>query len=297
MALAGASSATAADDDGSTSSLAPTAAASAGLLERAGEIDAPAVGGELRDALPEEIYHATRSRDASLLLVLALALAPDAPTRQRQISLLEQQLGAARLGICRRLAADLEFVEPRLRLPILELALPALKKRPGEELTFLLELLARLGALEATPRLFDFVLLRVLRAYLGAGVRAAPPPRVSTLDARAAVRTLLANVAAFGHEDAAGAGAAYAAGLAAVGWPPEPGSDPTFEPPTAARDLGRLDTALVALARLRPQHKQRLLLGVLATIRADATVATAERELFRAIAAMLDCPLPPGDTL
>jgi len=294
------SSAAVGQDDGSTSALASAAGPAVGLLERAGEIDAPAVGGELRDALPEEIYHATRSHDACLLLVLALALAPDAPTRQRQLGLLEQQLGAARLGICRRLAADLEFVEPRLRLPILELALPALKKRPNEELTFLRELLARLGGLEAAPRLFDFVLLRVLGAYLRAGAgapQAVTRPQAPTLDARTASRTLLANVAAFGHEDAAGARAAYAAGLGALGWPPEPGSDPAFEPPTTARDLGHLDAALRALARLRPQHKQRLLRGVLATIRADATIATAERDLFRAIAATLDCPVPPGDAL
>jgi hypothetical protein len=122
-------------------------------------------------------------------------------------------------------------------------------------------------------------------------------PRAPRLDARAAIRALLANVAAFGHDATAGARAAYAAGLAALGWPPDPGRDPSFEPPTAARDLVRLDAALVALAGLRPQHKQRLLQGVLATIHADAEIATAERELFRAIAATLDCPVPPGHAL
>lgn len=280
--------------------LAPNSGSSAGPLERAGEIDAPAVGSALREALPEEIQHATRSRDGSLLLLLALALSSDAPTRRRQLGLLEQQLGPARLAVCRRLAADLESVEAQLRLPIVELALPALRKRPSEELTFLLELLARLAELDTTQQLFDFVLLHVLRASLRSGVTMpgpVTPQRVLPLDARAAVRTLLTNVAAFGHDDAAGARAAYAAGLAALGWRPEPARDPSFEPPTAARDLGRLDAALVALARLRPQHKQRLLRGVLATIQADATIATAERELFRAIAATLDCPVPPGHAL
>jgi hypothetical protein len=36
---------------------------------------------------------------------------------------------------------------------------------------------------------------------------------------------------------------------------------------------------------------------VLATIRADAITATEERELFRLIATILDCPLPPDVSL
>ena len=285
---------------GLAAAFASTAAGAARLLEHAGEIGSPAVGSALREALPAEIYHATRSRDSSVLLVLALALATDAETRRRQRSLLEQQLGATRLRLCERLAEDLESVEPRLRLPILELALPALKRRPNEQINYLFELLTKLGSLEAAPRLFDFVLLRVLAAYLPTAdgtARSFAHHGAPRLDARTAIRTLLANVAAFGHDDAAGARTAYAAGLAALRWPAEPGNDPAFEPPTAARDLSRLDAALAALGALRPPHKQRLLQSVLATIHADAEVATAERELFRAIAATLDCPLPAGDAV
>ncbi len=110
------------------------------------------------------------------------------------------------------------------------------------------------------------------------------------------MRVLLANVAAFGNESADRARAAYEAGLASVGWRVEP-ADPTFEPPAAARDLARLDAALAALASIRPREKERVLRGVLAAIRADATTATEERELFRLIAGVLDCPLPPDVVL
>jgi hypothetical protein len=40
-----------------------------------------------------------------------------------------------------------------------------------------------------------------------------------------------------------------------------------------------------------------VLRGVLATIRADAVTATEERDLFRLIAIVLDCPLPPDVVL
>jgi len=279
-----------------TAGLAPSAAPGRSPLERAGEIAAPA-GRALREAVPAEVYHAARSRDSSLLVVVALALSNEEPTRRQQLALVERQLGATRAELCGRLFAELGPTAGELRLPVLELALPMLRQRPREQIAYMSDLLARVQELERTPRLFDFVLLRVLKTYLGDlpgglpdGARAAP------LDSRSAVRALLANVAAFGTERANGARAAYEAGLASLGWRAEP-SDPTFEPPATARDLGRLDAALAALGPARPRDKERVLRGVLATIRADAVTGVEERELFRVIAIVLDCPLPPDVAL
>ena len=151
--------------------------------------------------------------------------------------------------------------------------------------------------LEQAPRLFDFVLLRVLRAYLHDLPGVVPAVRAAArVEPRAAVRTLLTNVAAFGNEQPAAARAAYEAGLASLGWRAEP-DEPTFEPPAAARNLEQLDAALAALTATRPRDKERVLRGVLAAIRADAVTGTAERELFRLIAIVLDCPLPPDVAL
>ncbi len=263
-------------------------------LGRAGEIAAPA-GRALREALPDEVYHATRSRDASLLLVVALALSGDDATRRKQLAFVEQRLGAARTELCKRLHSELGRASAELRLPVLELASPTLRQRPREELEYLWELLTRVQELEPAPRLFDFVLLRVLKTYLRdiPGAEPAAGQRGRNLpDARTAVRVLLATVAAFGSDEAKSARASYDAGMASVGW--SHGSDePTFEPLAAQRDFERLDSALAALASVRPRDKERVLRGVLATIRADAVTATAERELFRVIALSLGCPLPP----
>ena len=263
------------------------------LLERAGHIDAPEIGGALRGAVPAEVAAAARSRDSSLLLVLALALSPDDSARLRQTIFLEQQLGATRAGLCRRLAAELAPVDHGLYLPIVELAVPALKRRPGEELTYLFELLARITALDPEPRLFGFVLLHALRAFLRGTPAGVPPRTGKPLDPGAAIRALLANVAAYGNDEAVSARAAYAAGLASLGWHANP-QDPSFDPPTAARDLVTLDSALASLAGLRPRSKEQLLRGVLACIQADGTITATERELFRMLAATLDTPLPPG---
>jgi hypothetical protein len=271
--------------------LAPLAATP--LLERAGQVDTPEIGSALRGAVPDEIAAAAHSRDSSLLLVLTLALSANEAARQRQLNFLEQQLGATRAGLCRRLTAELAPVDQALYMPIVELAVPALKRRPGEQLAYMFELLARLVELDPTPRLFGFVLVHALRAFLR-GTSSATPQRTTTpMDLGDAIRALLTNVAAHGSEDAASARAAYAAGLASLGWQARP-SDPSFDPPASARDLVKLDAALASLTGLRPRSKQRLLNGVLACIQADGTIAAPERELFRMLAATFDTPLPPG---
>jgi Zn-dependent protease with chaperone function len=271
---------------------APTAAA---LLGRVGHIETPEVGTTLRTALPEEIYHAAHGRDSSLLLVLALALSSTDVTREHQLRLIENQLGAARASQCRRLFEDLRTLGPQMRLSILELALPALRQRPVEQLTYLFDVVSRVTELEDVPELFDYMLLRVLEAYLrnvpGAPVMARGDDK-SELSIRAAVTELIANVAAFGHETAADARAAFTAGMTIVGSPAA--TPPSFEPVGTARNLAELDRALHRLMSLRPRDKLRILSAVLATIRRDGTIEVEEAELFRAIAATLDCPLPPS---
>ena len=281
---------------GLVSAAAAPARARASPLERAGEIAAPA-GRALHEAIPDELHHAARSREGSLLLIVALALSSDAATRRKQLAFVEQQLCAARSDLCKRLLGELDRAPPEIRLPVLELTLPALRQRPRAELAYLAELMTRVQELETTPSLFDFVLVRLVKAYLRDVPGVEPAPRRDrALDAREAVRILLATVAAFGNEQASAARAAYAAGIASVGWAVESGA-PTFEPPAALRNLERLDSALAALALIRPREKQRVLRGVLAAIRADAVTATEERELFRVIAVALDCPLPPDIAL
>jgi Zn-dependent protease with chaperone function len=260
-------------------------------LERAGTIDAPEVGGALRAALPDELQHAARSRDGSLLLIAALALSDDERTRERQVALLESQLGRARAAHCARLHRDLSSTPRHLRLPLVELAAPALKQRPPEQVSYLFDLLRRMAELDVAPRLFDFVLLHVLASYFRGqwSTALAIPSRMApeSLSKRRAVRILLANVAAFGSSNAAEVNAAYAAGLA------ELGARAGSSEPAVRRDLGALGAALQSLAATKPNDKLRILNAVHAAIRADRKIEIDEYELFRAIAATLDCPLPP----
>ena len=57
--------------------------------------------------------------------------------------------------------------------------------------------------------------------------------------------------------------------------------------------LHMVDELLDTLAQSSPAIKKRLLETAIACVAADGLVTLAEAELVRAIAASLDCPLPP----
>ncbi len=265
------------------------------ILDNAGQLAPQSLATAMRVAIPLVLHDAAQSSEASLLLVFAMALGADDAIRERQLRFLEQQLGARRAGRCRELAEELARMDPRLKLPLLELSVPALKQRPPEQLDFLSETLQKLIDVNPNIRLFDYVLIRMLESYLGelpapsrGGVR---PKRLSTA---AALVTLLRCVASYGHERSADALGAFKAGIATVGSRGARLPDPSFDPPDEARDLRTLDAALIRLGDLRPRAKQSVLAAVLACIRHDGHIGIAELELFRAIAATLGCPVPPA---
>ena len=63
--------------------------------------------------------------------------------------------------------------------------------------------------------------------------------------------------------------------------------------PLSAIDFEKLNAAVDVLADLKPLQKPALLKACAATITADQTIAPIEAELLRAIAATIDCPMPP----
>jgi tellurite resistance protein len=61
----------------------------------------------------------------------------------------------------------------------------------------------------------------------------------------------------------------------------------------AALSTARIGEALERLRHLEPFSKPRVLKACLETAAADGSFRLAEAELVRAVAATLDCPIPP----
>jgi Zn-dependent protease with chaperone function len=266
-------------------------------LDAVGRVGEPEIGAALREAMPEELYHAAHGRESSLLLVLAFALSSDPTTQARQRALLDQKLGAQRAQYCVRLRREIATADRRLWLPLLSLAAPALKARPTAQMRFLFETAEALTAVDDELDLFEYALLRMLVSFMRATGHALPlSTRRSGLHPDEALAVMLATVACHGHTSAADAQAAYAAGLAAIGRSAESPSR-AVQAALEHGALADLDAALDVLGALDEAPRRAALTALLATIRHDRTVELAEIELFRAIAAVLGCPMPAAQTI
>ena len=255
-------------------------------VETAGNIN-PEVGQALRAALPADILDAAHSSHSAWLLVLALGLEFGGGTAAER-RLLETQIGPERARRCEELRRLLDTLDPGLRLPLFELTVPALKSRPPKQLDFLFDLLGKLADADGQRTLPEYLLSRMLKAHFdgGGGTSASAAERI------AAARRLLATLAIAGHADRDAQTAAYGAGLAVL----QPDSAAAAPPLDASGDADFREFDL-ALARLQsaPLRDRRTVLTALAvTMRHDGRAGVTEAEIFRTIAAVLGCPVPPA---
>jgi Zn-dependent protease with chaperone function len=270
----------------------PSAAAIAGSMGQpdAAQID---LARGLRAGVPEDLYEAAHSPGQAFLLVLALALDRSGLHLPRQLDILQQQLGRDRSAAIERYHARLGELGPRYHLPLLELAFPALKRRPPEQLEFLLGLARRLIETDGVIELYEYCFYRVLTGNLQ---QAADPSRfgrgnrVGKSAARDAAVKLVRIVAEQGSEDPAMRRQAFQAGLSAFGGWAGPSPSPA---PVASATIAELDACLDVLQRINSSGRETLVRAVAATILHDGTLTVRESELLRAICAALDCPLPP----
>ncbi len=250
-----------------------------------------AFAGRLRRALPEEIHHAAHSRSEVVLLVTALILRPEPVPRQRQLALLQSRLGELRTRRVAALFEDCVKLGPLYRLPLLELAFPALKDRPTGQLAFLVELVRELSTLDGELDFYEYCYTRTLAGYLSESLAPRMEARHHDRDlddprVRQAVHILLATLARHGAADETGARRAYEAGTATL--------DGDWPPPAPLGDWQeQLDACLDILRHLSGAGRRRIVVALVAVIRHDRMTTLAEAELLRAICAMLDCPLPP----
>ena len=136
----------------------------------------------------------------------------------------------------------------------------------------------------------EYCLSRLLHQGMYELVYRQPPwgrrryPLAASRDAGA---TLLAVLAAVGHDDPAAAAQAFQAGAAQL----FPGQRLTFAPPP--QGVTALERVWPPLDGLNPADKELLLRAMVTVISHDGQMTVTELELLRTICALLHCPLPP----
>jgi uncharacterized tellurite resistance protein B-like protein len=245
----------------------------------------------LLGALPGELREGLRAADGARAAVIALLLAPKDDVRKQQLDALEAKGMGALAAQAGRTELLTRRLGPAFHLPVVDLALPALKQAPEAARQ---ELLAALEAVVHADRrvsLHEFVILALVRSQLAPRDKpgAAGSKKIAELQHAAVI--LLSLVAHAGtRQDATGQrsealATAMRAGLKELGLPEVPAA--------AALTLETAAEALQMLKDLAPMQKALLVKGLFATVTADGTIRVVEAELMRLVGAVLDCPLPP----
>ncbi len=262
-------------------------AALVGTLD-AGKLD---VARRLLAALPPGLRERMQTADGACAAVIALLLAP-------KESVMEEQLAAARAAGAARLAEaagamakDLRDLGAAFHLPVIDLALPAIKSAPADARSELLKALEAVIYADRRVSLHEFVVLTLMRSQLGQQPATVEPKFKAIDNARAEIVLLLSLVAYAGCRPGAEGerefAAAFRAGATEMGLG---GESPL------SRDAIQLDAVGARLENLRglaPLPTAVLVKGLFAAATADGTIRVIEAELMRMIGAVLDCPLPP----
>ncbi len=268
------------------------------LIGAAGELNLAGAdaGRALLDGLPELLRTAAHDPAGVSALCYAICL----PGRMDTTT-----LGARREVIARHatfaaadqtvsLHAALEKLAGGRRLPLLQIATPALRRLDPTARDRLLETLDELVHADGVVTPHEFALQKIIARTLG--LAAAPRDALDSLAPAQIVPDLAVALSAAARIDAPEPGAAELAFARAAA--EFNGLQPPITYQTAENTtLGHLDRALDRLALTPAPFRKRILTALAAALTADGTLSAPEAELLRAIAAALDCPLPPSSGL
>lgn len=245
---------------------------------------------ERLQTLTPELRNEIHSSFGGCLTIFALIIAaPDHTSGKAQWQYLREQLPPASFTQLLRVYDEVGTLERKMYLPMVDLALPALRQLSvGQWQTFMTQLQQLIKA-DAKVSLFEWCLFRILRASLTR--RADQTQGVQTVLDQCLEESgvLLAALARAGHATEEDAAAAFAAGMAVL--QENTAAHQLLAP--AAGNQAALDKAVDRLRKVKPLQKPRLLKALAQCILKDGEVTSEEAELLRAVGAILDCPVPP----
>jgi Zn-dependent protease with chaperone function len=260
--------------------------AQAGTLDKADIANA----GALHASLPEQLRVAAYSQQRSVQVIFALALSVDTEARAHQLAIVEKYTDAATRAGIEELAGALAQLHPLQRLPLAQLAFPALRRRPRPDLQSFLVALNQVIQADGKVELEEYCLGKLIAVQVIDALdpsKAQPTGSAKLPGCAAELADVFSIVARYGSDDTADAQRAYLLGMHEV----LPDAIPLYAPPSEW--MLAMDRALPKLNLLTPAGKELVVRGLAAAISADGVITVAEAELLRTICAALHCPLPP----
>lgn len=248
---------------------------------------------ELRDALPEELRAAVRDPLDATALIYALLLAADADLRATQVAEIERAISADVAKKTVALYPAVAGVVQRARLPLVNLALGALRQVTAKQYREFVAMLTWLIGSDDRVELFEFVLQKIIKQQLGAKFEPTGKSNIQYYTLKPLVpdcQLILSALARVGSPDPAACDHAFSVGVPFLRAPLDA---PLTLLPVEQCGVEAIEAALNRLAVTVPIIKKNLLEACARVVGADGVILENEAELLRGVAAALDCPLPP----
>jgi hypothetical protein len=243
-------------------------------------------------ALPETVKNAIHEPYGAIVAVYALLMDADEAARQVQIDLLTESVDGGLIHEVPGMVGEIQKIPRESRLPIVDLALPALRQLTQRQYADFKDNVDRLVEADSKVTLFEFSLRTILQhrlegAFSGGG-RAVEHYSFASL--MTPIRVLLSALAHSGSSDAEVAHMAFVAGKSRI---KNPRAQQVEFLPLAECSLKAVGDALDKLARTTPKIKEQVIDAAAYCVMADDRVTVREAELLRAVAHALECPMPP----
>ncbi|MBM4111986.1 MAG: hypothetical protein FJ253_01225, partial [Phycisphaerae bacterium] len=241
----------------------------------------------VRARLPTGVLAAAHEPYDARAVIVALLLSDDDSVAAAQIDAVRRHGLGEVAELATRLLQPVRSLPRDLRIPLVDLCVPALRRLSPSQMAPMLDAVRALIAADRQLDLFEWSLRTILRrAFDSGGAEQRGTMRISL--ALPSLAQLLGTLAWSGARDEAQAAAAFMSGYIASGIP---------APRLPARKdctLEALDGAVKMLSRLRPQDRDRVIAAAVECVTSDEVVTVTESEVLRAAIASLGAPMPPA---
>jgi len=246
---------------------------------------------DLMVQLPQEIRRELLDIMGATSLICAMLLAAEPQKRDRQIGRLAKAAAPAFIEHIVALAPACRELEAAFYVPIIELAMPTLRRMSPAQYARFREQIRILVEADGRLTVYEFAVGKMITHHLGGYYsRTRRKETRANLDALMPhVVQLLAMLAEAGQRDPSKQREAFDAGMAGL----KTSVPPSLLPMPESVALRKLDSALNNIVLGIPPVKKAIFEACCITVLQDHRVSVSEAELLRLTGSILDIPVPP----
>ena len=239
--------------------------------------------------IPQLFLNAAREPSGARAIVYFLVLSKDEQVRAKQLGLLQASADVGVYDELQKLYQSGQVVAAEQRLPLITIALSSLRQLSQKQYRLFRENFKTLVEIDKKMSLLEWALQKIVMHSLEAVFGKDEGPyfgKKNLKSCKTAISVLLSILTHSTVQDGMSNEETFAAGADALKLPLQ-------LIPVSKIDFNTLNNALDDLAGLKPLQKPALLKACVRCITADGKIQAIETELLRAIAATIDCPVPP----